>query len=65
MSNRWVKSGRSEDFIFLGFKFTADGDCCSHKIKICLLFGKKAMTHVGSILKSKDITLPKKKKRFV
>ena len=47
------------DFIFGGSKMTADGDC-SHEIKICLLFGKKAMTNVDSILKSKDITLPKK-----
>ena len=62
MANRWVKSGRSEDFIFLGFKFTVDGDR-SHEIKICLLFGKKAMAYVESILKRKDITLPKK--RFV
>ena len=45
---------------FLGLQISADGDCCSHEIKICLLFGKKAMTNVDSILKSKDITLPKK-----
>ena len=47
------------DFIFLGFKITADGDC-SHEIKRCLLLGKKAMTNVDSILKSRDITLPTK-----
>ena len=47
------------DFIFLGSKITADGDC-SHEIKRCLLFGKKAMTNLDSILKSKDITLPTK-----
>ena len=44
------------DFIFLGSKITADGDC-SHEIKRCLLFGRKAMTNLDSILKSKDITL--------
>ena len=45
------------DFIFLGSKITADGDC-SHEIKRCLLLGRKAMTNLGSILKSRDITLP-------
>ena len=45
------------DFIFLGSKITADGDC-SHEIKRCLLLGRKAMTNLDSILKSKDITLP-------
>ena len=44
------------DFIFLGFKITADSDC-SHKIKRCLLLGRKAMTNLDSILKSRDITL--------
>ena len=44
------------DFIFLSFKITADGDC-SHEIKSCLLLGRKAMTNLDSILKSKDITL--------
>ena len=47
------------DFIFGGFKITADGDC-SHEIKRCLLLGKKAMTNPDSILKSRDITLPTK-----
>ena len=47
------------DFIFLGSKITADGDC-SHKIKRHLLFGRKAMTNLDSILKSRDITLPTK-----
>ena len=42
------------DFIFLGSKITADGDC-SHKIKRCLLLGRKAMANLGSILKSRDI----------
>ena len=47
------------DFIFLGSKITADG-VCSHEIKRCLLFGKKVMTNLDSILKSRDITLPTK-----
>ena len=47
------------DFIFLGSKFTADGDC-SHEIKRRLLFGRKVMTHLDSTLKSRDITLPTK-----
>ena len=47
------------DFIFLGSKITADGDC-SHEIKRHLLLGRKAMTNVDSILKSRDITLPTK-----
>ena len=47
------------DFIFLGSKITADGDC-SHEIKRCLLFGRKAMTNLDSILKSRDITLTTK-----
>ena len=47
------------DFIFLGSKITADGDC-SHEIKRPLLLGRKAMTILGSILKSRDITLPTK-----
>ena len=46
-----------KDFIFLGSKITADGDC-SHQIKRCLLLGRKAMTNLDSILKSRDITLP-------
>ena len=47
------------DFIFEGSKITADGDC-SHKIKRCLLLGRKVMTNLGSILKSRDIILPTK-----
>ena len=47
------------DFISLGFKITEDGDC-SHEIKRCLLLGRKAMTNLDSILKSRDITLPTK-----
>ena len=45
------------DFIFLGYKIIADG-YCSHEIKRCLLLGRKAMTNLNSILKSRDITLP-------
>ena len=45
------------DFIFLGSKITADGDC-SHEIKRCLILGRKVMTNLDSILKSRDITLP-------
>ena len=47
------------DFIFLASKITADGDC-SHEIKRCLLLGKKVMTSLDSVLKSRDITLPTK-----
>ena len=47
------------DFIFLGSKITADGDC-SHEIKRCLFLGRKAMTNLDSILKSRDIALPTK-----
>ena len=47
------------DFIFGGSKITADGDC-SHEIKRCLLLGRKAMTNLDSILKSRDVTLPTK-----
>ena len=47
------------DFIFLCSKITADGKC-SHEIKTCLLLGRRVMTNLDSILKSKDITLPKK-----
>ena len=50
---------RVTDFIFLGSKITADGDC-SHEIKRRLLLGRKAMTNLDSILKSRDITLPTK-----
>ena len=47
------------DFIFPGSKITADGDC-SHEVKRCLLLGRKVMTNLDSILKSRDITLPTK-----
>ena len=53
----WQIDGETvADFIFLGSKITADGDC-SHEIKRCLLLGSKVMTNLDSILKSRDITL--------
>ena len=54
----WQTDGETTvtDFIFLGSRITADGDC-SHEIKSCLLLGRKAMTNLDSILKSRDITL--------
>ena len=61
--NSWQIDGEivetMTDFIFGGSKITADGDC-SHEIKRCLLLGRKAMTNLGSILKSRDITLSTK-----
>ena len=54
MANRW---GNSVRLYFLGSKITADGDC-SHEIKRCLLLGRKVMTNLDSILKSRDVTLP-------
>ena len=56
MANRWVNSGKSDNFIFLGSKITADGDC-SQEIKKHLLLGRKAMTNLYSILRSRYITL--------
>ena len=56
----WEVDGETvSDFIFLGSKITADGEC-SHEIKRCLLLGRKVMTKLDSILKSRDITLPAK-----
>ena len=56
----WQIDGKTvADFIFPGSKITADGDCC-HEIKRCLLLGRKVMTNLDSILKSRDITLPTK-----
>ena len=57
MANRWDNMETVTDFIFLGSKITVDGDC-SHEIKRRLLLGRKAMTNLDSILKSRDITLP-------
>ena len=59
MANRWETVETMADFIFLGFKITADGDC-SHEIKRLLLLGRKVMTNLVSVLKSRDITLPAK-----
>ena len=59
----WQTDGETmetvRDFVFLGSKITADGDC-SHEIKRCLLLGRKAMTKLDSIFKSREITLPTK-----
>ena len=57
MANRWGNSETVSDFILGGSKITADSDC-SHEIKSHLLPGRKAMTNLDSILKSRDITLP-------
>ena len=56
MGNRWGNNGNSERLYFFGSKIIADGDS-SHEIKRCLLLGKKVMTNLDSILKSRDITL--------
>ena len=58
MANRWANNGNSER-LFLGSKITADGDC-SHEIKRHLFLGRKVLTNLDSILKSRDITLPTK-----
>ena len=60
MTNRWGNNGNGEILCFGGgSKITADGDC-SHEIQRCLLLGRKAMTNLDSIFKSRDITLPTK-----
>ena len=59
MANGWGKNGNSDRLVFLGFIITVDTNC-SHKIKRCLFLGRKAMTSLDSILKSRDITLPTK-----
>ena len=59
MANRWGNNGNSDRLYFGGSKITADVDC-SHEIKRRLLLGRKAMTNLDSILKSRDITLPTK-----
>ena len=59
MANRWGNSGNSVRLYFLGSKITADGDC-SHEIKRRLLLGRKVMTNLENILKSRDITFPTK-----
>ena len=57
MTNSWGNSGNNERLYFGGSKITADGDC-SHKIKRLLFLGRKVMTNLDSILKSRHITLP-------
>ena len=59
MGNRWGKSGKSVRLYFLGLQISAHGDY-SHEIKRCLLLGRKVMTNIENILKSRDITLPTK-----
>ena len=59
MANRWRNSGNSDRLYFLGLKIIADGDC-SYEIKRRLLLGRKVMTKLDSIFKSRDITLPTK-----
>ena len=59
MANREGNSGNSDRLYFLGSKIIADGDC-SHEIKRHLLLGRKVMTNLDSLLKSRDITLPTK-----
>ena len=59
MANRWGKMETVTDFLFLGSKITADGEC-SHDIKRHLLLGRKVMTNLDSILKSRDTTLSTK-----
>ena len=58
MANRWRNNGNSDRFYFLGLQNHCSD--CSHKIKSCLLFGRKTMTNLDSVLKSRDITLPTK-----
>ena len=59
MANRWENNGNSDRLYFGGSKITADGDC-SHEIERCLLLGRKGMTNLDTMLKSRDITLPTK-----
>ena len=56
MANRWETMETVRDFTFSGSKITADGDC-SHEIRRCMLLGRKAMTNLDNLLKSRDITL--------
>ena len=59
MVNRWRNNGNSNRLYFGGSKITADSDC-NHEIKRCLLLGRKVITNLDSVLKSRDITLPTK-----
>ena len=60
IANRWETMETVRDFIFLGSKITADGGDCSDEVKRCLLLGRKAMTNLDSILKTRDSTLQTK-----
>ena len=64
MATRWERVETVSDFIFLGFKITADGDC-SHEIKRRLLLGRKVMTNLDSIFKRRDIFKKRKKSRDI
>ena len=59
MANKWGKSGNNDRFYFLGLQNHVDGDC-GHRIKRYLLAGRKAITNLDNVLKSRDITLPTK-----
>ena len=59
MKNRWGNDGNNDRLCFLGLQNPADGEC-SHEIKRCLLLGRKVMTNLDSIFKSRDVTLPTK-----
>ena len=59
MANRWGNNGNSDRLYFLGLQNHADGDC-NYEIKRCSLLGRKSMTNLDSILKIRDITLPRK-----
>ena len=59
MANGWGNSGNSERLYFPGLQITEDGDC-THEIKKHMLLGRKAMTNLDSVLKSRDVTLPTK-----
>ena len=59
MTNTWGNNGKNDRLYFLGSKITVDSDC-THEIKRHLLLGRKAMTNLDSVLKSRDITLPTK-----
>ena len=59
MGNRWETVETVPDFVFLGSKITTDGNC-SHEIKRCLLLGRKVVTNLDSMFKSRDIILPTK-----
>ena len=59
MANRWGNNGNGDRLLLGGYKITADGDC-SHEIKRRLLFGRQVMINLDSILKNRDVTLPKK-----